>query len=90
MEEIFKRVFEKISKLTDLEFEKKLDGVSDHPLTKLFDALGSQNSIFWDLSTEFAKRQIDARLLMQSLSYEKMFELDRLFAANDQQFLIAA
>ncbi len=88
MEEIFRKVYEKVSKLSDAEFKAKLAGVSDHPLVTVFAALRDAASltVIWNSHDhlEFAKS-----LFSHQHRFDEL-QLDELAAANDEQFSLAA
>lgn len=92
MDDLFKRVFDRVSKLSDTELREKLDGVADHPLVKVYEALSESLTFTNLLSAEdaFYKRAIERRLLSQRISYSDILRVDCLLAANDDRFLFAA
>ncbi|MEO3712381.1 hypothetical protein [Roseateles flavus] len=90
MEEIFRKVFEKVSKLSDAEFHAKLAEVSDHPLVTVFAAIRAACSltVVWNSHDQFGFAQ---SLIGQQLRLRfDELQLDDLTAANDEQFYLAA
>ncbi len=92
MDDLFKRVFERIAKLSDAEFREKLDGVADHPLVKVYQAVSCSWGLLPTLSLDeaFSKQDIERYLLSQSISYDDVLLADEWLAANDAQFVLAA
>lgn len=90
MDDLFKKVFERILLLSDEELRARLDGAVDHPLFKVFEVMSS-----WSLLTTvnvdaLAKHDIESYLHSYDISYDDLVLSDELVAANDARFALAA
>lgn len=92
MYELFKKVFDRVSKLSDAELRERLDGVADHPLVKVYEAVAYSNDTFSYLCFDeaFSKQGVASYLLAQGISYDDILRTDDYWAANDERFLLAA
>jgi len=92
MDDLFKRVFERIRDMTDAELQEKLAGVADHPLVRVYQAVSCPWGLLPTLSLDeaFSKQDVEYYLLSQSISYDDILQADELLAANDERFLLAA
>ncbi|WP_374340641.1 hypothetical protein [Azonexus sp.] len=92
MDDLFKRVFERIRDMTDAELLEKLAGVADHPLVKVYQAVSFPWGLLPTLSLDeaFSRQDVEYYLLSQSISYVDILQADELLAANDERFLLAA
>jgi len=92
MDDLFKRVFERIVTLTDAELRERLDEVADHPLVRVYQAVSCLRGLMLTSSVDesFAKQDFERYFLAQSLSYDDILRTDEWLAANDERFILAA
>jgi len=91
MDDLFKRVLERIRDMTDAELQEKLAEVADHPLVRVYQAVSCPWSLLPTcLDEAFFKQDVKHYLLSQSISYDDILQADELLAANDERYLLAA
>lgn len=92
MDELFKKVFDRLSKLSSAELRAKLDEASEHPLVKVYEAFveGCELGVLWSIEDAFTKLGIASELLAPTLSYHDLVKLEEWCAANDDAFALAA
>lgn len=90
MDDLFKKVFERIVSLSDEELRERLDRAVDHPLFKVLEAMSSW-SLLTTVSVDAAmKHDLESYLQSQDISYDDLVLSDELLAANDAQYALAA
>lgn len=92
MKELLKKVFARLSALSDDEFEGRLASVSDDPVAKILDMFSGsvEADCEWKIVKDFSVRSSDELAHFLSLHIEDFEEMNAFLAANDERFALAA